>query len=307
MKKMIAALGLALLAHPVSAQPQGPSLNTGLWLALAHQAAPARDRVRDQHRYSGGLRYTKNPELMYRFYRPKGEQQIIGFTLTNEGSKRVNPKGLKRHDASRTFDFLFADRAREDIHLLVSDDVGISGRYSHDNMFRELHFFPRNQLPSIAKTDDGKRLKVMLPTGEAVFFDAWSKEIVSGALSEAPIDFARNRHERRNPGIAYRGKNLVITVAQRGEAPRRAVVWGKTKFAEVHYPAKYDRACRLSPSLIWSQRPKPGDSDPKLTMLHPSDSTLFDTVEKHCGWDLSELRVAAAQAQTRYAKTDTSN
>jgi len=307
MKKLIIALGLTLLAQPLSAQQQTPALNAGLWLALAQQASPARDKIRSQHRYSGSLRYTKNPELMYRFYTPGNNQQIIGFTLTNSGSKRVNPKGLKKHDASRTYDFLFADRAREDVHMMVSDDVGISGRYSHDNMFRELHFFPRNQLPSVAKTDDGKRLKVVLPTGEAVFFDAWSKEIVSGVLQEKPMDLTRNRHERRNPGIEYRGRNLVITVAQRGEAPRRAQVWGKTKFAEVRYPAKYDRACRLSPSLIWDQTPKPGDRDPRLTMLHATDASLFSTVEQHCGWDLSDLRMAAAEAQsdfTRTAQTD---
>lgn len=303
MKKTIAALLFALAAQPLSAQPQTPSLTTGLWLALAQQAAPARDAIRDKYRYDASLRYTKKPELMYRYYNAGSSPQIIGFTLTNDGSKNINPKGLKRHDASRTFDFLFADRAREDIHLMVSDDVGISGRYSHDNMFRELHFFPRNQLPSISKVADGKRLKVVLPTGEPVFFDAKSKEIVSGVLSEKPIDFTRDRHARRNPGIGYHGRNLVITVEQRGEAPRRARVWGKTKYAEVHYPAKYARACRLSPALIWDQRPKRGDSDPRLTMLHPTDASLFDTIEKHCGWDLSELRLAAAEAQRKFTRT----
>ena len=39
----------------------------------------------------------------------------------------------------------FADRARENIHLAISDDVDLSGRDSHDNMFREWHFFPRHQ------------------------------------------------------------------------------------------------------------------------------------------------------------------
>jgi hypothetical protein len=302
MKKTILALGLSLIASSAFAQQPTPALNTALWMALAQQAAPARDAVREAHRYGGGLRYTKEPELMYRFYDTGGQKQVIGFTLTNRGSEHVNPRGLQGA-AKRTFDFLFADRAREDIHLLVNDDVDISGRYSHDNMFRELHFFPRNQLPSVARTSDGKRLKVTLPTGEAVFFDAWSKEIVSGVLKESPIDFTRNRHERRNPAINYQGKHLLITVAQRGEAARRAKVWGSTKFAEVHYPAKYARACRLSPALIWDQSPKRGDKDPKLTMLHPTDASLFDTVEKHCGWDLSELRVAAAKGLSKVAQT----
>jgi hypothetical protein len=304
MKKIIAILGLSLLSAPLAAEGQASGLNTALWLALAKHAAPSRNAIREPYRYTGGIRYTDKPELMYRFYTSKGSEQITGFTLTNNGSPHINPRGAGHSGASRTYDFLFADRAREDIHLMVSDDVNLSGRYSHDNMFRELHFFPRNQLPSIAKTADGKRLKVELPTGEVVFFDAWSKEIVSGVLSEAPIDFTRDRHKRHNPDVEYHGRNLVISVAQRGEAPRRAVVWGKTKFAEVRYPAKYQRACRLSPRLIWDQKPKPGDNDPKLTMLFPTDAALFDTIEQHCGWDLGDLRLAAAKAASKVAKVD---
>ena len=304
MKNLIVALGLSLLSAPLAAETQAPALNTALWLALAEQAVPSRDAVREHYRYTGGLRYTQNPELMYHFYTSKGSEQITGFTLTNNGSPRINPRGAGHGGASRTFDFLFADRAREDIHLMVSDDVNLSGRYSHDNMFRELHFFPRNQLPSIVKTADGKRLKVVLPTGEEVYFDAWSKEIVSGVLSESPIDFTRDRHQRHNPEIDYHGHNLMITVAQRGEAPRRASVWGKTKFAEVRYPAKYQRACRLSPGLIWDQKPKAGDHDPKLTMLYPTDAALFDTIEQQCGWDLSALRLAATKGVSKVARVD---
>jgi hypothetical protein len=46
----------------------------------------------------------------------------------------------------------------------------------------------------------------------------------------------------------------------------------------------------MSPKHIWDQQPKPGDNDPKLHMLHASDMSLFRTVEKHCGWDLSALK-----------------
>jgi len=308
MKKILATttIGLSLLSAPLSAAPGSPTLNAPLWLALAQQAAPARDTIREPYRYAGGMRYTDKPELLYRFYKPSDRQQLIGFTLINDGSQHINPHGGSHGGASRTFDFLFADRAREDIHLLVSDDVNLSGRYSHDNMFRELHFFPRNQLPSIAKSKDGKRLKVVLPTGEDVFFNAWNKEIVGGVLSEKPIDFNRDRYKRHNPKIQYHGKNLVITVAQRGEAPRRATVWGQTKYAEVYYPAKYPRACRLSPALLWDQRPKPGDNDPRLTMRYATDAALFNTIEQHCGWDLSELRLAAAKGLSRVARSDSS-
>jgi hypothetical protein len=290
--KTLIALGMGLLTAPLAMAQDISSLNASLWLTLADQAAPVRDEVREQHRYTGSLRYTSKPELGYRFYEASGKPQIVGFSLTNHGSKRINPKGLVEFGATRSYDFLFSDRAREDIHLAVSDDVNISGRYSHDNMFRELHFFPRLQIPTIQKTADNQQLKVTLPTGESVYFDAWSKEIVSGVLKEQPIDFTANRHKRRNPGVSYHGRHLVITVEQRGEAARRAKVWGKSKFAEVHYPAKYARPCRVSPEYIWDQSPKPGDDDPRLTMLHPTDASLFKTIEAQCGWDLRELRLA---------------
>lgn len=246
MKKLILALGLGLLTQPLSAQ-QPPALNAGMWLALANQAVPANNPLRNQHRYRASLRYTQDPEL-------------------------IHPKGLKRHSARRGYDFLFADRAREDIHIMVSDD-------------------------------DSKRFNVTLPTGEQVFFDAWSKEIISGIRLEQPIDLTRHRHQRRNPDVAYHGRNLMITVDQRSEAPRRTQAWGKTQFAEVRYPAKYDRACRLSPSLIWGQQPNPGDNDPRLTMLHATDASLFSTVEQLCGWDLSDLRLAATRVQHDFTLT----
>jgi hypothetical protein len=160
-------------------------------------------------------------------------------------------------------------------------------------MFREMHFFPRNQLPALHIDHANGLLAVTLPTGEPVLFDQDSMELVGGALIEAPIDFNRSRHQRRNPEVRYQGKYLAITVAQRGEAPRRARVWGQTKYAEAHYPAKYRKACRLSPKHIWDQRPKPGDNDPKLTMLHKTDAELFATIERQCGWDLSALGPSA--------------
>jgi hypothetical protein len=277
-----------LLAAQAASAPSGD-----LWLSLAEQDVPSRNAIRERYRYTGSLRYTKTSGLGYSYYEANGKSEIIGFSLTNSGSEHINPRGLKHTGASRSYDFLFADRAREDIHLAISDDVDISGRYSHDNMFREMHFFPRVRIPAVEKVRDGQALKVTLPTGEYVYFDTSSKEIIGGVLEERPIDFTRNRHQRRNPQVYYHGRNLVITVAQRGEAARRASVWGQTKFAEVYYPAKYARPCRVSPKYIWDQHPKPGDSDPRLTMLHETDASLFKTIEQQCGWDLSELRLAA--------------
>lgn len=257
---------------------------------LSRPAPPERDGIRDPYRYDRSISVTDVDGLRYYFYEPGRQRSVVGFSVQNEGSAKVNPVGLKRRGARREYAFLFADRARENIHLAINDDVKLSGRFSHDNMFRELHFFPRNQLPTLRVDHAKGLLTVTLPTGEPVLFDRDSMELIGGALTEGPIDFNRSRHQRRNPEVRYRGKYLAVTVAQRGEAPRRARVWGQAKYAEAHYPAKYPKPCRLSPRHLWDQRPKPGDSDPKLTMLHRTDAELFDVIERQCGWDLAQLR-----------------
>jgi hypothetical protein len=278
--------------------PPRPSRLEAAWNALAAQTTPPRDEIRERFRYTRSYEHVGLDGFRSLSYDPGNGPQVVGFSFINKGSPRINPNGLKGTGALRKFTFLFPDRARENIYLTINDDVAISRRFSHDNMFRELHFFPRRQLPTAERIDGGSRIKVTLATGEAVVFDTRSKEIVDGVLEERPIDFNPSRYARRNPGIVYRGSYLAITVAQRGEAPRRQEVWGQKKYAEVHYPAKYAKPCRLSPALIWDQRPKPGDNDPTLTMLHKTDESLFNTIERQCRWNLADLRLPT---QTRQA------
>ena len=260
---------------------------------LGQISAPERSAIRPAFRYDRSIKPSAVKGLKYYFYEPDSERAIVGFSLQNRGSPNINPVGLKQPGAYREFAFLFADRARENIHLAINDDVKLSGRFSHDNMFRELHFFPRLQLPALRLDHEKGQLVVTLPTGEKVLFDQQTKELVGGPLKESPVDFNRSRHQRRNPQVRYQGEYLAITIAQRGEAPRRASVWGQTKYAEVHYPSRYKKPCRLSPKHIWDQRPEPGDNDPRLHMLHDDDRTLFATIERRCGWNLAELKHAA--------------
>lgn len=258
---------------------------------LALESAPERDGIRDKHRYDRSIGATSVDGLKYFFYEPGGKRSVVGFACLNDGSPNINPVGLKKKGARREYSFLFSDRARENIYLAINDDVKQSGRFSHDNMFREMHFFPRRQLPKAEVLSGSGRIKVTLPTGEPVYFDRATMEVVDGVLAENPIDFNKSRHARHNPEVSYNGKYLAVTVEQRGEAPRRATVWGQTKFAEVTYPSKYPRtSCKLSPKFFWDQRPKPGDNDPTLKMLYKTDDQLFATIEKQCHWDLSELR-----------------
>lgn len=260
------------------------------WGLLSRVNWPERERIREPYRFKRVFGYTDVRGMDYFYHGDGGRPQIVGFRLKNDGSRRINPAGLGGREAFREYCFLYPDRARENVHLIVTDDVAVSGRYSQDNMFREWHFFPRRFLPAIEVSKADNRARVTLPTGEPVEFALDSKEIVGGVLREAPLDMTRSRHARKNPRVRYTGEYLALTVAQRGESARRARVWGRRKTARVHYPARYPDPCEISPARLWDQTPEPGDSDPRLTTLYRSDAELFDLLERHCGWDLGELR-----------------
>lgn len=158
-------------------------------------------------------------------YRTTRRGEIVGFEFSNYGGNRILPA---RRDASknqfytRDFQFRFDERARQDIHLMVSDWVP-----SRDRVFRLseimnslMLFFPRKFLPAIVNA--GERNIVSLPTGEAIEFDASTQEIRGGVFLEAAVDFNPDGSARKFPAIEYRGKGLLLRIDARGKDPRIA-------------------------------------------------------------------------------------
>ena len=156
-------------------------------------------------------------------YRKNQQGEIVGFEFSNRGGNRILPY---RYDIekslffTRDFQFRFDDRARQDIHLFMSDWVP-----SRNRQFRlseivnsAMYFFPRNYLPAIAST--GERFIVTLPTGEKVEFDAKTHEVLGGVFSEAPVDLHPDKTARKFPGIDYIGKGVVVRADSRGTDPR---------------------------------------------------------------------------------------
>lgn len=293
-------LTLALTLAPAADGVAAP----GKYVMMASQSStPDRTAPRQKH-FPGRRvgRYTGLAGFEVLTYRPDRRQgpKVVAFKLINDGSPRINPTGVGHRRAgrprngnpTRSFLFNFPDRARQDMHLLVTDDVARSGRYSHDNMFRELAFFPRVMLPSIKATADGNRYLVTLPTGEPVVFDRRSREIVAGVLREdKPMDRNPNRHLRDYPAVSYRGQYLVISSEQRGDSTRNARVWKQRRNAVIRYPAGGYKPCRVGREELWDQHPFPGDRDPRLTMRFSDDEALYRFIESRCGgWDLSKLR-----------------
>src|SRR6266576_854132 len=156
-------------------------------------------------------------------YRMTRQGQIVGFEFSNYGGNRILPPrrdALKNQFFTRDFQFRFDERARQDIHLMISDWVA-----SRDRVFRLseianslMLFFPRVLLPAVVNF--GERYIVTLPTGEEVEFDAETHEIRGGVFSESPVDLNPDRTARKFPGVEYSGKGVIVRVNSRGTDPR---------------------------------------------------------------------------------------
>ena len=156
-------------------------------------------------------------------YRQDREKKIIGFEFSNRGGNPILPERYdieKNRLFTRDFQFHFESRARQDIHLFVTDWAP-----SRDRQFRlselmnsVMLFFPRSYLPSI--TNAGERLVVTLPTGEEVEFDATSREVRGGVLAEGVVDLNPNKSFRGFPAINYTGKGVIVRANARGNDPR---------------------------------------------------------------------------------------
>ena len=188
-------------------------------------SAPAKDLASRSIDYGTVITgRTANPQLNTGWqYRRTRQGQIVGFEFSNHGGNLIlTPRrdAVKNQFFTRDFQFRFDDRARQDIHLMISDWVP-----SRDRVFRLselmnslMHFFPRSYLPAIA--NDGGRNVVTLPTGEEVEFNAVTKEILGGVLTELPVDLNPERKGRRFPSVSYLGKGVLVRADARGTDPR---------------------------------------------------------------------------------------
>jgi hypothetical protein len=156
-------------------------------------------------------------------YRHTRDGAIFGFELSNHGGNRVLPPrrdAAKNQFFTRDFQFRFDERARQDIHLFVTDWVASRDRQFRlsETMNSQIHFFPRSFLPAIVYSN-GRNI-ITLPTGEEVEFDAQTNEIIAGVLSESPVDLNPDRNKRNYPAISYSGTGVIVRANARGSDPR---------------------------------------------------------------------------------------
>ena len=222
-------------------------------------AAPDKDRAQRNIDYGTMLssraahtRFTNSWQ-----YRRTRQGQIVGFEFSNHGGNSIlTPRrdATKNQFFTRDFQFRFDDRARQDIHLLISDWVA-----SRDRAFRLsslmhslMHFFPRSYLPAIVNTGDSNI--VTLPTGEEIEFNAVTKEIRGGVLAESPVDLSPDR-DRKYPAVTYQGQGVLVRADARGADPRIGTI--ATISAGIS-PSTCDkpggcRQCEVPSKELWDQ------------------------------------------------------
>ncbi|MGE5304076.1 MAG: hypothetical protein ACM3TN_12245 [Alphaproteobacteria bacterium] len=228
-------------------------------------------------------------------YRVNRNNQIVGFEFSNRGGNRILPN---RYDIAknllftRDFQFRFDDRARQDIHLAVTDWAPSADRQFRlsELMNTIMHFFPRNYLPAITSLDG--RYIVTLPTGEQIQFDALTREIVGGVFSEAPVDLTPNRAARKFPAVSYSGKGVVIRVNARGADPRLGTTATITTGSPADCPkGKKCDQCQVPSRELWSQ-------SGAVRFKFPRDAEFDQYLRSRCGFGLPVIEPDYVMAST---------
>lgn len=142
------------------------------------------------------------------------ESSIEGFSFENMGDNRIVDSTRHKY-SQRVFNFDYLEQARQNIALQVDDSPNSTVSHTMHSIFM---FFPRKNLPLVRQ--DESQIHVTLPTGEQVIFDKDSKEILSGVLSEGPIDVSPDRFKRHYADMKYSGRGVVLRVNARGQSPQ---------------------------------------------------------------------------------------
>jgi hypothetical protein len=191
-------------------------------------------------------------------YRNNRQSQIVGFEFSNRGGNRILPP---RHDISkdqlytRDFQFRFDDRARQDVHLSITDWVPSRNKQFRlsELMNSVMLFFPRNYLPALVNVGD--RNILTLPTGEEVEFNAATHEVTGGVFFEQAVDLNPDKSARKFPDIRYIGKGVMVRADARGSDPRLGTLATITTGSPASdcFHGKGCNQCEVPAKELWAQ------------------------------------------------------
>ena len=236
MKRLIVLIAVLIFANPnikVFAQDdfdetliQAPKVDSN-----EEYLRPSTCRTRDHLRWDVCFNKFEN-----------GELKMKSFKFSNTGENKIVPKS--GFSIGRDFEFMFEGQARSDLGLLVWDSPDEIESHGH---LKLMMFFPRDIMPAIRYEADNQKdiVIVTLPTKEEVVFNGKSNELISGVLSEDPIQTDANG-AALNPGFHYQGKGVMIEahalanypVGFAAEQAKAKVTIYKKGYAECKVPVK---------------------------------------------------------------------
>lgn len=212
--------------------------------------------------------------------------EVVGFHFTNDTKNKINPQTAP-NESSREFKFTFEQRSLQNAHLAITENSGLTGLMSHDLLETTVVFIPRKTLPyiDVASSTNCTRT-VVLPTEELIVFDLITKEIISGALKESPMDMTESRHQRKFAGLEYTGNGIMIRVDRRAGTPEHNYnvsynVNERIKQATLTHKGK---TCYVPKEVIFANA---NNADLGAYIKYETDQELLDAINPICKWNLA--------------------
>ena len=147
-------------------------------------------------------------------------------------------------------------------------------------------FSPRSVLPSIKEVDD--ELNVTLQNKEVVRYNAKTKEIIGGVLTEGKMaQDPKNKNKAIPANIKYTGESVLMRASKSGDLPygdielRDGSKARSTTVATVSKKGHKD--CQIPSKDIWYNTP---DEDFLIKPELASDAGLDSFLKKKCGFSL---------------------
>ncbi len=189
-----------------------------------------------------------------------------GWTFTQDPATHPMLMGLRtpypgsNGIPSRFWELAHRNGAFNETYLVLEESAG--GPDSH-NVKSYMFIIPRTTVPSVRV--EGENIITTLPTGETVTMNKRSRAIISGALTEGPIDMGTDRFTRRPPNIHYSGTGISIRLNHRFEHPLTS--------AETATVKQGNRSCNVPRAALF---------DAEGNLKTTTDATLVAALNSSC-------------------------
>jgi len=235
--------------------------------------------LKDIRKYSG---------MCYLDVKVDDNNDVVGISFENDTKNKINPRTAE-FNSTRSYDFNFEARSKQDMHLHITENSGLTGKMSHDLLETKVIFIPRRVVPYLDMNHDQVDCvqKLILPTNEYILFDALTKEIIGGVLEELPMDMEESRHKRKFAGLEYSGNGIMIRADRRAGTPEHTynVSYNVNEKINKAVITHKDKKCEVKKDMIWENTYNP---DVSAYFKYATDQEFLDTVIiPLCGWNLS--------------------